>query len=647
MHAGRWFAGAAVWAGLAGMMSPAGAATRIELDYSGAPETEAFALKSKAICEEWAPRIHAILWATNGPPPPETVRLEFKRMPGVAATGGRHITVSAEWVTKKAPNDYGAVVHELVHVMQDYRGGGEGWLTEGIADYVRFFCYEPGAWTPRLNPDRSSYRDGYRVAGAFLAWLVEHKDPAIVRKLNAASRERRYKPDLFKEYTGSDLDSLWREFADTFRRKADGRAGGATPQEGLAAAAAAGRHIVVPRGLVTTAPFVMASGTHLRLERGAVLRGLAQAGPGAPLIRATGATDLRISGEGTLEGQEKVPVRPLKPVEPDALRKVAHHFYEYPEDVPRVRNILLFEDCTNVTVEGVTLRNAGSWTLRLNRCKGVTIRGVTIRNPYEAPCVDGIDPCDSEDVLIENCDIDTSDDAVCIKSMRQRPTRNIVIRNCRLRTICNAFKIGTDTVGTVENVRVEGCTVDGLATGMIWRVISAAAIESVDGGTVRNITVTNLTVRNARNALFVRLGLRKPRSDHEGSEPRKPGVIENVVFEHVRAEGIHLPCIIAGMPGGRVQDVVVRDVQVAFEGGGAVLPDPASLPELADRYPEASMWGELPASAFYLRHAGGVRLEDVAFSLARPDPRPWIWTGDAPAPNTRNVTVDGKPAAMP
>ena len=92
---------------------------------------------------------------------------------------------------------------------------------------------------------------------------------------------------------------------------------------------------------------------------------------------------------------------------------------------------------------------------------------------------------------------------------------------------------------------------------------------------------------------------------------------------------------------------LARDVQATFEGGGAVLPDPASLPELADRYPEASMWGELPSSALYLRHAEGVRLEDVAFSLAKPDPRPWIWTGDAPALDARRITVDGRPAAIP
>lgn len=224
----RWFilACCAAWSLPAGAAatndvpaSPSAPAVRIDLDYSGAPETEAFALKSKAICEAWAPRIRTLLWGTNGPPPPVTIELEFRRMNGVAATGGRHIAVSADWVTKRAPGDYGAVVHELVHVLQDYRGAGEGWLTEGIADYIRFFCYEPGAWTPRINPDKASYRDSYRTTAAFLAWLVEHKDREIVRKLNAASRERKFRTDLFREYTGQDVDVLWREFADTFRAK--------------------------------------------------------------------------------------------------------------------------------------------------------------------------------------------------------------------------------------------------------------------------------------------------------------------------------------------------------------------------------------------------------------------------------------------
>jgi hypothetical protein len=49
-------------------------------------------------------------------------------------------------------------------------------------------------------------------------WLEEHKHKDIVRKLNIASHDGKYSPTLFKEYCGADLDTLWKEFAETYRK---------------------------------------------------------------------------------------------------------------------------------------------------------------------------------------------------------------------------------------------------------------------------------------------------------------------------------------------------------------------------------------------------------------------------------------------
>lgn len=146
----------------------------------------------------------------------ENKRIEFATLE--VSVDGDDIHVSSEWVTRKAPHDYGMVVHELTHVVQNYQGGGEGWLTEGIADYTRFWHFEPGAWKPEIDPERDSYRGAYRVTAAFLAWLVEKHDPEIVRKLNTASRHRQPASPVFLEATGKAIDVLWREYADGFRR---------------------------------------------------------------------------------------------------------------------------------------------------------------------------------------------------------------------------------------------------------------------------------------------------------------------------------------------------------------------------------------------------------------------------------------------
>jgi hypothetical protein len=191
---------------------------KVTVDTSKAPECEAFAAKSKALVEEWYPKINEILFGKDRPLPANEIVLIFEPMKGVAHATKNAIHISAEWVTKKAPNDYGMVVHELTHVVQDYRGKGEGWLTEGIADYIRDQHFEPGVRKQRIDPDKGSYKQAYGVAAVFLIWLEANKDKDLVRKLNVASHDGKYSPDLWKQYCGADLDTLWKEFAETHRK---------------------------------------------------------------------------------------------------------------------------------------------------------------------------------------------------------------------------------------------------------------------------------------------------------------------------------------------------------------------------------------------------------------------------------------------
>jgi hypothetical protein len=191
---------------------------RVTVDCTKAPECEAFAAKSKMLVEEWYPRINEILFEKGHPLPATEITLIFEPMKGVAHTKNSQIHISAEWVTKKAPNDYGMVAHELTHVVQDYKGKGEGWLTEGIADYIRDRHYEPGVRHQRIDPDTGSYRQGYGVAASFLIWLEKQKNKDVVRKLNIASHDGVYRHELFTELCGTDLDALWKEFAESQRQ---------------------------------------------------------------------------------------------------------------------------------------------------------------------------------------------------------------------------------------------------------------------------------------------------------------------------------------------------------------------------------------------------------------------------------------------
>jgi hypothetical protein len=121
---------------------------------------------------------------------------------------------------KRHPDDVGAMVHETVHVVQAYRYGrggnrNPGWLVEGIADYVRFFKYEPGKAGP-VRADKH-YDGSYRVTATFLNYVSEKYDKELVRKLNAAMRQGKYSDDLFKDATGKTLQELDDEWRTTLK----------------------------------------------------------------------------------------------------------------------------------------------------------------------------------------------------------------------------------------------------------------------------------------------------------------------------------------------------------------------------------------------------------------------------------------------
>jgi len=196
----------------------------IDLDVAQAPEMEAWGKATQHILQQWYATVVDAL-PSEGFQPPKKILFTIRQGKGIAETGGNHIFAAVGWF-KAHPDDKGAIVHEMVHVVQAYGGRRvPGWLTEGIADYVRFWIYEPNHPRARVDPQRSRYTDGYQVTGAFLAWLVATYDKDIVVKLNAAARQGRYQDKLFQDYTGKDLDALWKEFVASLpqRRPSGGK----------------------------------------------------------------------------------------------------------------------------------------------------------------------------------------------------------------------------------------------------------------------------------------------------------------------------------------------------------------------------------------------------------------------------------------
>ena len=133
---------------------------------------------------------------------------------GVAATGADVIHCNPDWF-RRNPEDIDVITHEGMHVVQQYKRGGPGWLTEGLADYARakFGVNNPNAhWTLPDYKEGQSYTDAYRVTARFLLWLEKHVKPGLAVTLDKAMRDGTYTPDIWKQQTGKTLDELWQDY---------------------------------------------------------------------------------------------------------------------------------------------------------------------------------------------------------------------------------------------------------------------------------------------------------------------------------------------------------------------------------------------------------------------------------------------------
>ena len=184
---------------------------------SDAPEMKAWGEKVVRVCEREYSDICAFL-ASDGYAPPTQLRMTLKTdYNGVAATYGDRIVGSVKYF-KSQPDDVGAMIHETVHCVQQYKGQKTpGWLVEGIADYVRFWRYEPGK-AGRLTPERARYDGSYRTTAAFLAFVTQRYDRQAVPKLNAMCREGRYTPEAWRTLTGKSVEELNQEWRQSLAR---------------------------------------------------------------------------------------------------------------------------------------------------------------------------------------------------------------------------------------------------------------------------------------------------------------------------------------------------------------------------------------------------------------------------------------------
>jgi polygalacturonase len=405
--------------------------------------------------------------------------------------------------------------------------------------------------------------------------------------------------------------------------------------------------VILPPGQYVSGTIYLKSGVTLMIGEGATLLGSTNPFDYVkdPLCRWTALIfavrqhDIGITGKGTIDGRGWEVANNL--VQYIHLGLVNDPLkYDRPNETNRPENIH-FRECENVTISRITLRNPASWNQQYDQCHHVVIEDQTVDSKSYWNN-DGVDIVDCSDVVIRNCTMDAADDVFCFKSHSvDGVCENVTVENCYGRSSANGIKFGTMTRGKFRHFRFRNIVLRDT-----YR--SAITIASVDGATVEDIEIDGLRATHTGNPLFLRFAERR---EGKGTPCLKDIVIRNVEVEvpldkpdagysyEGPVEDLPRnvsPSSIVGTPGHRIQNVLLENIVFSYPGHadsayayrGCSPEELAAIPEWERRYPEFSMWKELPAWGLYIRHADNITLRNVTLRLNGDDYRPAIVADD-------------------
>ncbi len=403
-----------------------------------------------------------------------------------------------------------------------------------------------------------------------------------------------------------------------------------------------GGTVIIPAGHFKTGTLIIKSYVGLYLEQGAVLFGsrnikdykaikpdyisLRTQEATVQLIYAENAEHISITGFGEINGQGS------------GFKKMSWN----DEGITRP-HLLRFIGCRQVTMENITLKNSACWMQHYLACEEMQISGLRIinRNNFNN---DGIDIDGCRNVVVSDIISDSDDDGITLKSTSPRPCENVTITNCVISSRCNAIKMGTESNGGFKNISITNCVIKpsllnapaffGNANGT-----SGISLEIVDGGTMMGIVISTIEIQGTESPLFIRLGNRA-RSYSKNIEIKNVGILTDITISHILIHNAgNIGCSITGQPGFPVRNIRLSDIYFEQAGGCSTDEIYRQTPEKPKDYPEATMFGSLPAYGFYIRHASNVQFENCACTYQEKDMRPAIFLEDVENASFSNMQL--------
>ncbi len=309
--------------------------------------------------------------------------------------------------------------------------------------------------------------------------------------------------------------------------------------------------------------------------------------------------------------------------------------------LPGVGNkAISLKECRNVILKDISMLYCGHFALLATGVDNLSILNVKVDTNR-----DGFDIDCCRNVRISDCIVNAPwDDAIVLKASYGlgyfKDTENVTISNCYVSGfdrgtvlagtyeryepqapdqgfVTGRIKLGTESSGGFKNIAITNC---------IFERCRGLALETVDGGALEDIVISNITMRDIVNApIFLRLGarMRSPEGTPVGSMKRI--LLSNI---NVFNADSRYSSIISGIPGYTIKEVTLSNIHIWYQGGYSEADSRREIPEQEKAYPEPWMFGTIPASGFFVRHARHITFDNVNFHFLEPDGRPLYVTED-------------------
>lgn len=386
-----------------------------------------------------------------------------------------------------------------------------------------------------------------------------------------------------------------------------------------------GGTVVFDAGVYMSGRINLKSNVNIELKQNAVWKGIADTTTSVyadvkeeyryesnrAFIFAKGQENIKITGEGMIHGNGE-----------------SHEVFVPKPGIYREKRPygIYFWGCKNVVVEGIKIQSTAFWAQRYFECDNVTISHIQVYNHANFNN-DGLDIVDCHRVFIDNCLIDSEDDALCFKSESDYGVEDVVVSNCILSSHASAIKFGTASSGYFKRINISDCIIKPSlerTTHHPYQLINGVRgilLLATDGAALEDVKISNIMMDGVLSPITARVSNRNRvwRPDVEGNRKtiQKP-IFRGVEISDVKAVNVGtVGSSLIGLADNHISDFTLRNISIYLreEGsGGDEIEAVAS-----EKHAFLSKAKSLPAYGLYVKHVSGLDIQNFRVYNTRQD----------------------------